>query len=91
MSMQECNEYRQELQNAAPAEERRQIEARHRETVCARAQSQNADVMPPGRGIDGGAPLFDDLRGTQGQNSDVPEEQDHRDCPGPIACHCRLH
>lgn len=55
MSMQERNEYRQQLQNAASAEERRQIEARHRETVHARAQSQGVDVIPPGRGIYGGA------------------------------------
>lgn len=55
MSMQERNEYRRQLQDAASAEERRQIETRHRETVRAKAQSQGVDVIPPGRGIYGGA------------------------------------
>lgn len=55
MSMQERNEYRMQLQNAGSVEERRQIEAQHREMVQAKAESQGVDLAPPGRGIYGGA------------------------------------
>lgn len=55
MSLQERNEYRTQLQNAASAEERERIEAQHRETVRARAESQRVDLAPPGKGIYGGA------------------------------------
>lgn len=55
MSVQERNEYRRQLQNAASAEERQRIEAQHREMVQARAQSQGVDLTPPGKGIYGAA------------------------------------
>lgn len=55
MSMQERNEYRNQLQNAASMEERQQIEARNREMVQAKAKSQGVNLAPPGQGIYGGA------------------------------------
>lgn len=55
MSQQERNEYRMQLQTAGSAEERRQIEARHRDMIQARAQEQGVNVAPPGKGIYGGA------------------------------------
>jgi hypothetical protein len=55
MSVQERNEYRYQLQNANSEKERQQIEARHREMVMTKAQSQGVDLAPPGKGIYGGA------------------------------------
>ena len=55
MSAQERNEYRYQLQNANSEKERQQIEARHREMVMTKAQSQGVDLAPPGKGIYGGA------------------------------------
>lgn len=55
MSVQERNEYRNQLQNASSTEERRQIEARHRETVQERAKLRGVDLVSPGQGIYGGA------------------------------------
>lgn len=55
MSVEERNQYRQQLQTATSSEERAQIEARHRQEVQQRAQEQGKDIVPPGKGIYGGA------------------------------------
>ena len=55
MTVEERNEYRNQLKNAATAQEREQIEARHKEMVKAKAQSKGVDLVPPGKGIYGGA------------------------------------
>jgi hypothetical protein len=55
MSVQERNEYRNQLQNAGSVEERQRIESQHREMVQAKAKSQGVDLVPPGQGIYGGA------------------------------------
>lgn len=55
MSVQERNQYRQQLQTASNEGERKRIEARHREMVEARAKSRGIDLAPPGRDIYGGA------------------------------------
>lgn len=55
MSQQERNEYRMQLQAAGSAEERRQIEARHRDMIQTRAQEQGVEIVAPGKGIYGGA------------------------------------
>lgn len=55
MSVQERNQYRDQLQNAASIEERKQAEEQHREMIQARAKNQGVDVTPPGKGIYGGA------------------------------------
>jgi len=55
MSMQERNEYRNQLQNAGSSDERLQIEAQHRNMVQAKAKSQRVELAPPGQGIYGGA------------------------------------
>lgn len=55
MSVQERNDYRMQLQNAASAEERQRIEAQHRKTVDAKARLRGVALSPPGQGIYGGA------------------------------------
>ena len=55
MSAEERNQYRQQLQTASSSEERAQIEARHRQEVQQRAREQGVDIVPPGKGIYGGA------------------------------------
>lgn len=55
MSVQERNEYRMQLQNAASAEERQRIEAQHRKSVEAKARLRGVALNPPGQGIYGGA------------------------------------
>lgn len=57
MSMQERNQYRDQLQNAASAAERKQVEEQHREMIQVRARTQGVDVTPPGKGIYGGAAM----------------------------------
>lgn len=55
MSVQERNEYRNQLQKAGSVGERQQIEAQHREMIQVRAKSQGADIAPPGKDIYGAA------------------------------------
>mgnify|MGYP001819315719 FL=1 len=55
MTAEERNQYRQQLQAASSSDERAQIEARHRQEVQLRAREQGVDVVPPGKGIYGGA------------------------------------
>jgi hypothetical protein len=55
MNVQERNEYRSQLQNAATTEERQQIEAQHRDMVQARAETRGVSLASPGQGIYGGA------------------------------------
>jgi hypothetical protein len=55
MTAEERNQYRQQLQTASSSEQRERIEARHREDVQTRAQEQGVDIVPPGKGIYGGA------------------------------------
>lgn len=57
MSMQERNQYRDQLQNAASSAERKQVEEQHREMIQVRAKTQGVDVTPPGKGIYGGAAM----------------------------------
>lgn len=57
MSVQERNQYRDQLQNAASIEERKQAEEQHREMIQVRAKTQGVDVTPPGKGIYGGAAM----------------------------------
>ena len=55
MSVQERNEYRNQLQSAGSTEQRLQIEAQHREMIQAKAKMQGVNLAPPGAGIYGGA------------------------------------
>ena len=50
MSAEERNLYREQLQNAATAREREQIQAEHHEQMQARADEQGLDLVPPGQG-----------------------------------------
>lgn len=55
MNAEERNQYRQQLQTASSRDERAQIEARHRQEVQLRAREQGVDIVPPGKGLYGGA------------------------------------
>lgn len=78
MSAQERGQYRDQLQDAASVEERKQIEEQHREMIQARAKTQGVDVTPPGKGIYGGAAMTVEERNQyrqQLQNIDTEEER----------------
>jgi len=78
MSAQERGQYRDQLQDAASGEERKQIEEKHREMIQARAKTQGVDVIPPGKGIYGGAAMTVEERNQyrqQLQNIDSEEDR----------------
>lgn len=54
MSKQERKRYRQELSQAASADERARIEARHQEQMHKRAEQRGVTIEPPGKDIYGG-------------------------------------
>lgn len=64
MSVEECNEYRQQLRSAKSVEEREQLRAQHQEKMKARAKAQGMDLAPTSEG-----PIYgDSLMSAQERN-----------------------